>query len=457
MLTSKGSAIFWLWIVLIAPVSLVAQATEVPTVFDFEAIWGLVRKEAPSLRGMRHDFEAAEIGMRRAGRHWFPKLSLSAWAFSSNDPGTNFALNLEQREITVSDFVPGSLNQPGGHFFQQARLGVDFPLYEGGFRSALANAATKMTEAKSWDVRAAERAEYGRIASRYAALLVLLEEEKHLRSLGESVEELLERYSIGSKSNLVGYSGLLGLKTLRNRIEGLRGENEAKRKANAMEVASVAKGLPPDWQPKVVRAREFLSTIYSTAGGNSTDAPSGGQPAGVLSAQASADALDFAMEGEKARFLPRVGLFAQGDLVSGSRGTGTSYATGAYLQWDLFSASNFGVIKQAEHSAFAAHARAEELQSKLETSRAGSLVGLDAVEKNLELLDESAGFLEAQGQTARNLFRNGSINALQLVEVLSRRSDLIVNRTEVELAMVHLRSQVFLSSANEEIPDENSR
>jgi outer membrane protein TolC len=167
----------------------------------------------------------------------------------------------------------------------------------------------------------------------------------------------------------------------------------------------------------------------------------------VVAARLGAESLDQAKDGEKAKFLPRLGLFAQGDLYGGNRAAATSYSSGAYLQWDLFSAPNFGAIGQAEHQAAAAQAKADELKNKLASDHVAAESGAKASERSLTLLDESADLLEEQTQTARGLFRSGSINALQLVEVLNRRADLLVNRAQVELQLAQMKAALFMTSA----------
>ena len=263
---------------------------------------------------------------------------------------------------------------------------------------------------------------------------------------------VIDHYTIGSKSNPVGYSGLLGLKNLRNRIEGLLIENEAKADAKRADIRELAADLPDRWQPKAGRAKVFLGQVFPSQENLAADHSYDSVPAAVLAARSGASALEKAEDGERARFLPRVGLFAQGDLYGGNRSSATSYTSGAYLQWDLFSAPNFGAIGQSEHQAAAARARAEVLQNKLTSEQTASKSGAKAAEKSLALLDESAQLLEEQTETARALFRSGSINALQLVEVLSRRADLLVNRAEAELGLVQMKATFFLSSAREGVP-----
>jgi hypothetical protein len=66
------------------------------------------------------------------------------------------------------------------------------------------------------------------------------------------------------------------------------------------------------------------------------------------------------------------------------------------------------------------------------------------------LMDDSDKLLEEQAETAKNLFKNGSINALQLVEVLSRRVDLIDQQAMVEMEMAKARVLSAVNSGMEE-------
>lgn len=412
--------------------------------FGFDEIWEGVKKSAPSLKALQSEVEAAQINQHRTLRHFYPRVWTGGRVFSTNDPGASFMYTLQQRQISTTDFAPVSLNQPGNHIFEQLTLGVDLSLYEGGMRVAEAKVAAKGVEAKSWEEQAQRLAEYARAAQGYAALLVLNLQRQQLQSLSNHVSGVLENYGLGSKSNPVGYSGLLGLKNLRNRIEGLLVENEAKIAAKRNAIRAIATDLPDDWQPKMQKPKEFLMNAFFE----------GSPPAAVLAARSGAEAMDFAKEVEKAKFLPKVSVFAQGDLYGGSRSAATSYTAGMHLQWELFSASNCGAVHQAELQAVAAHARADDLQRKWTTDHAIALSGTQASEKNLNLLEESASLLEEQTRTARSLFRNGSINALQLVEVLNRRADLLVNWAEAGLNYAQMKSALFLTSAKEGMPHE---
>lgn len=411
--------------------------------FDFQRIWSMVIKSDPALRAAQEELQAATISADRSARHWYPRIYATGKAFSTNDPATSFMFALEQRQIGAADFVPSSLNQPGSSFFQQGSLGVDLPLFEGGSRVAQAQAAEKGALAKRWEAKAQSILEYARLVENYAGLLALIEERKQLFELRSSIQGVMERYSIGSKSNPVGYSGLLGLKNLINRVEGLLAQNEASAQAKRAQIHSVAQDLPSSWQPKPNRAGDFLSGAFPNP--SSTDAV----PASVHAMRLVAESMDSAKSGERARFLPRIGAFAQGDLYNGSRSSATSYTAGAYLQWDLFSATNFGAIRQATHQSAAAEARADQLAAKVKSDSMATEAGLVAAEKTLKLLDESADLLFEQTKVARQLFQNGSINALQLVEVLNRRADLLGNRRDAELALAQSKAALFQLTSSE--------
>lgn len=437
---------------LVGGLSVPALAAEI----GFDEIWGRVSRNAPSLRAAQNESEAAQIAEDRAARHWYPRVYSTMRAFSSNDPAVSFMGNLEQRQIGTSDFAPSALNDPGTGFFEQASIGVDLPLYEGGARTAQAEAAEKAAQARSWQAKAVRIEEYASVAGDYATLLVLLDQRTKLLDLRESVAALAKNYTIGAKSNPVGYSGLLGLKNVRNRLEGLLIENESRFDASRGRIGALAGELPEAWQPKPDRSIKFLQAVFPE-GTESSESLKEGPAAAVQAARFGAEAVERMKSVERARFLPRVGLFAQGDLFAGSRSSATSATTGAYLQWDLFSAPNFGSVEQASRQSAAAEARARALENKMNGDRLGAIAGARAAEKNIRLLDESAALLAEQTGIARTLFRNGSINALQMAEVFNRHADLLVQRAEAELALAKLKAAIHLTTAREGVRHENAK
>ena len=63
--------------------------------------------------------------------------------------------------------------------------------------------------------------------------------------------------------------------------------------------------------------------------------------------------------------------------------------------------------------------------------------------------------MSEQTRVTETLFKNGSVNTLQLVEVLSRRADLIVSQTEAHLGLIKTSAEMILKTQFT-IPNENT-
>ncbi len=414
----------------------------------FAEIWNLVQQNSPSIQAAGYELKAAKIGEDRAGEHWYPRLYADARAFETNDPALSFMSVLEERQIGPSDFAASSLNEPQDSFYERGTLGLDFPLFEGGAKVALAESARKGREAKEMEMQAVATGQYGQLAGTYASLLVLSDELENLGKLGARVEDILKNYSIGSKSNPVGYSGLLGLKTLANRLTGLQAQAHAQQVTLKSQIQIQATTLTGDWSPTPGRAKDFLELVLPL--------PAQPQdPAFVRAAQRGAESVEKMRGAQNALLLPKVALFGEGYLNGGDRSSATGYTAGAYLQWDLLDLPNFGAGEEAEDSAKAAQAHAETLQQMARMDQVQAQESLGAIKANLDLMDDSSKLLEEQTETARNLFKNGSINALQLVEVLARRADLITNRAQAEMDLVQAHISLSVNSGFEESIHDN--
>jgi outer membrane protein TolC len=421
-----------------------AVAAESSSTYSFAQVWRFAKARSPEINAADHELRAAKINETRQARHWYPRVFAEGRAFSTNDPALTFMSLLGQRQIAAPDFAAGALNQPGSGVFERGTLGFDLPLFEGGAKMASADAATHAAEASSYGRSSVQGKQYAEIATAYVSLLVLESQRRELSQLADGVEDTLSRYKIGERSNPVGYSGLLGLKNLKNRIQGLLIENDAKRAELRDRVRVVASELPSDWSPVSEDLRAFVEKHMPSKDG-------AGRSASEKAAYAAAEAMGKMKSAERAKFLPKVGLFGTGDLYGGSRSTATSYTAGAYVQWDLFSAIHFGAMGQAQHQAAAALARADGESQRSELARSGARHAIGSLEKNLTLMDESAKLLQEQTATARGLFRNGSITALQLVEVLARRADLLTSRADAQLGLIQARATLFTYAAADEV------
>ena len=160
----------------------------------------------------------------------------------------------------------------------------------------------------------------------------------------------------------------------------------------------------------------------------------------VKAMKAYADGATEQAEAEKARVLPKVGLYGESYVYRGDRSTATSFNGGFYVQMNLYSPGDLDTIEQAKLNSKAAKERTEEA-IKQEETKAKSLVEMEkALKRNLELIQESSKLMEEQIGVTQQLFSSGAINALQLAEVYSRKADIILAKSTIESEFLKTRA-----------------
>ncbi len=417
--------------------------------YTFLDVWKTIHNESPLVKKATNELESQKKSEVRSSFHWFPRVYSDAKVYSTNDPGNNFISNLEQRKIKNSDFSPNELNRPGDHVFEYVGIGLDLPLYEGGAKQAIAQSAAKMTQAKELEKTSVEISEYGKLARIYLDLILIKSYEHKLQKLDTEVIETIRRYKIGDLSNPVGHSGKIGLQALSNQIQGLINESEGRRKIDQEKICLLAQSIPPSWSPVIEPRTDFIRKHLQV---DDIDRKNESASVPVRSMEAAAASMDIAKEAERARYLPKIGLFGNGGFYSGERGAQTSYTAGIYLQWDLYSPSNFGVLEEANYKVAAAKNGAQQLALQMRTDQSSSQQMIIVLEKNLQLLENSAKLLNSQLKTSKELFQTGAINALQLVEVFARQVDLEVNYFQAESALADAYASLYMSSQVEGAP-----
>ncbi|NUM87822.1 MAG: TolC family protein [Bdellovibrionales bacterium] len=399
---------------------------------SFQDVWRTVSDRSHAGAAATARAEAAQVASSRASRHWLPRIWLGAQAVRTDEAGQNFFGLMGQRSVTAADFSPDQLNRPGTQTFTRGAVGLDLPLWEGGGGVARAEGSERVQKAVEAEASAARARQFAEVARSYGALLALREESAELQDLHRSVTGVIARYAVGSRSNPVGYSGLLGLRTLSNRLEGLLAENSSRGAGHLAALAEMGMGTT-DWEPVRQGVSDFAATWFPA--GNEGESPA------LAAERARAEAARSLVAMERSKFLPRLGLFAEQSVVSGRRDTENARAIGAYLSWNLFHPTEIGAVKEARLLASAAEHSAQARAESERAERKSLTAGAGALRKNLALVEESLRLLTEQTRTAEGLFRNGSINALQLVEALSRRADLIVSATEARLALLRTESE----------------
>jgi plasmid maintenance system killer protein len=111
-----------------------------------------------------------------------------------------------------------------------------------------------------------------------------------------------------------------------------------------------------------------------------------------------------------------------------------------YLQWSLFNAQDYGSVKEAQLKAFAAQSGIAAQRQKEQSEKLYLFELEKTLIRNLQLIKDSQTLMSEQVQVTEKLFRNGSVNALQFVEVLNRKADLILAETETHKQLLEVSS-----------------
>lgn len=411
---------------------------------DFETIWSAIEARSPALKSEASGKEAAEVLVSRSKGHWVPRLLLNAGVVSTNDPGTTLFSTLGSRSLEAADLSPSLMNHPSRQWFKSGNAVLDWTLFEGGARQSAVKGALLMSESQSLTMAARKNEVYAELVQDFGKLAALNTERSGVIELKEKLSRLVERYKVGSKDNPVGYSGLLGMRSLINRLESVLSQNSAEADA-LVESMRIRSGLGSIDRSTQLTSDpvDFAKEKFKKNAAGNTDSSLRVESMRLMAAAQT----EYSMA-ERAKWLPRVGLFARENLVSGPRDTGTSTDYGAYLQWAIFDASNIGAYREASLRSKALEYHSSEMAEKSEVARRGLHSSLPMLEGNLKRVKESIEITSEQVSVTEKLFKNGSVNALQLAEVLSRRADVIENRKQVEIAYLDQLTEAFLQNVS---------
>jgi hypothetical protein len=403
---------------------------------SFQDVWSRVRTEGRT-RAASLDLRASTVARERADRHIYPRVYLDARGFNSNDPTQSFMAKLAQRSAQLSDFLPSRLNAPGSTTLGKASIGLDLPLYEGGAKAAMAKVQENLETSRKEELAFTVREEYAAALSMYAALLILEDAESRLTNLDAQMNEILGRYQIGNAGNPVGYSGLLGMRALKNRVSGMKLNTSARKEAARNTLEAMSNGLPAGWKHSRSTVASLLSQHFGTQQGITISHRTRALEAAVRMKENMVDV-------ETSRFLPRAGVFSEASGFAGQRKSASAYNVGVYVTMNLFSAQDIGARSQASLESEAMAARARDMRLREEAEARTLQSGLQSLEKSMALLEESEGLLNEQTRSARELYRTGAINLMQYVEVLSRRADIIEQRMNLMSEYTRTRAGLFL-------------
>jgi outer membrane protein TolC len=409
---------------------------QAPAAKSFDTLWSELYQKSYLQKSVGLEKEANDLSLSRSKRHWLPRVYVEGKWFSTNDPTQVFFTNLGQRSIQQSDFIPSDLNNPGRKNFKTGTLGLDLPLYEGGMKSSQSTMFESLVKASELEIKAKKTEEYAEFSRQYGGILLHTQNDLHLTDLLKNLEKIIANYQVGSQSNPVGYSGLLGLKGVENRIQGLLYDFDLKI-SNSKNWINTKAEIQGNWTPDVSqKLKDFLNQNLSQSSATSYSSM-------MLAQEFKVRTLEDAKNMEKSRYLPRVGLFAQNNIYSGDRDTANAQAFGLYLMWDLFNNDSYGRVGEANAKAMAGQAKLEAGKQEEKIMMDQLLESKVTLEKSLVLLENSDTLLKEQTQNAMKLFRSGMLSALQLAEVINRRVDLIDNKNKAEAQYLDVYSRLY--------------
>ncbi len=406
---------------------------------SFDTVWSAISSGAPALESERREKEALEIQKSRANAHWAPRLVASAGVFSTNSPSTTLFSQLGARSLQASDLNPSVMNDPSREWFKQGQLSLVLPIFEGGSSRASAQGAGYLLESRGLEVQAAEREIYSQVVRDFAIWSNLKSEVQAILELQAKLQGILERYRLASRDNPVGYSGWLGMKSLENRLQGIVAR--AQIEMRAIEIRLSEQSGMPQLSAQGLQSVDAIGFIdqkfQESTRSNQEDYRS-------QAFRLSARAQESYAQSEKSRWLPQVGIYASGQWMQSPRDSGTSSEYGAYLQWSLFDARQIGAYRQARLHAQSVQAKSQEIAQNSRAERRALENAIPLIRENLTRLRDSSRLLREQIFVTERLFRTGSVNALQLSDVLSRRVDVIDQEGQLVSELIRQQAQLFV-------------
>ncbi|MFN8370924.1 MAG: TolC family protein [Bacteriovoracaceae bacterium] len=404
-------------------------------VLDFNEIWEDIYAKSYDKISLEEEQKANQEGKSRAQRHWLPNLYTEARYFSTNDPTTVFFQHLGERSVVNSDFMPNELNNPSRATFLSSSIGLTLPLYEGGGKMAQVSFYDALMKSSQKQIAAQKSQEFVKLGDQFGMLLILNKSKRELTLLKDEINKLISSYQIGVQNNPVGYSGLLGLRGVLNRISSLILSHDLK-------ISSAKKWIDEKlssdkWQANTnLNLANFVDRNFSLEKDYSISNA-------LLAKNYQSESLKVYSDIERSRFYPQVGLFAQNSFYNGSRENDTSLAVGIYLRWDIFNNDSYGRVSEAKARYLSQEAKLASLKQNERIDFYNLTSAKSTLIESLKILDDSEKILNEQAINAIKLYRSGNLTGLQLAEVANRRIDLIENKNRIEEDYLQTSTKIY--------------
>lgn len=407
--------------------------------YNFNDLWRQAQAESAEMKKEQAQLNFTQLNKTRQKLHFTPRVYLKGQSYTTNDPGASFFALLSQRKVSPStDFSTTSLNTPGNTTLSQATLGLQLPIYKGGQDGQRSKAAALMFQAQEFKTKGVFLEVYAQLTYLYAELLNQQKSLQTLNQLQSEINQQINTYQVGKRKNPVGYSGLLGLKSLKNKIVVTIDMTNTKIHNLKENIRQYAPSLPSNYQIKYEDPYQFINTKIKESTKQQTMLPS----YMLTSRQLMEESLTHKAEASARRWLPQVGAFGETTYYNGDRDSADSYSAGVYLEWQ-WSIQNYGLNNEVKYQKAIEQAETERLQRFEYAKKIEGLNSIQTLKTNIERVRETNEILTEQVQISRRLFHNGAINAIQLSEVCSRRVDAQEALTQIISQYLQVKTQLY--------------
>ena len=407
----KRRILFFLYIYSIAQNSYAAEQ------ISFPKLWEMVVNHSPSSKAFLLQKEASDKATQRLSKYIFPTFYANSKLIATNGPGLTFMNFLEEGKVRQEDFVPSNLNSPSSHIFNQSDIGLDYLIYDSGSRASLLRAKEHESKAVEYEKYSNLLSQYVHTLQYFSSYILTKNYASEIKNREINVNSIISKYRVGEKSNPVGYSGLLSLKGILNKIELIQLELNS----NLNQVKNSLKlmvGNPEmNFEPNSISFENLMQTYASlTVNMNKSFQ--------VDVEKENSNALKEQVIQQKSQYMPKIGIFGQENLAMGNRGSQASYIVGAYLKLN-FSPTDYGSDDEIELHALAKKKNAENIALIDSLSLLGAKNSLKKNKQKLIILEKSDEIISEQLKVLMNLFQHGNANVSQIADIMNKKIDII--------------------------------
>jgi outer membrane protein len=318
----------------------------------------------PILRATASGQEMAVAQLREARAGWLPTLQVGETVTRSNNAVFVFGSLLEQRQFSSDDFSVSRLNDPAAYTNWRSYANVQLPIFD-RFQTAAKVEQSRLgvRQAQAQQDYAAQHLRFEVIRAYYGVLVQEANKEvadESVRSAEAELKRMKDRFQTGAvvESDLLAMQ--VQLADFRQR-QIQAGGDVAVAGAALCSAMGIPIGSPVRLAPA---AMERSFTVADQ--GQLMEAALNGRPE-LRNARMDVAVKHQGARAAKGQYLPQLNLFASVGNSAENLGTsGSDYAFGANLSFNLFDGGRYPRLRQAQAAENMAHAQQEHLADQVQ-------------------------------------------------------------------------------------------